>query len=216
MKDYIFGSIVFTSHSTLGDPEDPEDFITAFTGIITVRIESSDSEVEVGRMQGSMVEIKKAADYGCSIFDVFDATAGIDEYMAQIWDHGSDDYSKLVNPDEAFLWDTLILENLYIYPEFNGHGYGLAAIQRTIEHFYRDSFLVIFKACPLQKFDKEHHSDNFNKRMDLSKFGADNKKALKSLMAYYSSGGFKRIGKTEYMYKLEIGLKEDLVNGALQ
>ena len=216
MKDYIFGSIVFTSHASLGDPEDPEDFITKFTGIIKAYSENSNSEFEVGRIQGSMVEIKKAIDYDCSVFDVFDATAGIDEYMTQVWDYDSHDYSKLVNPDEEFLRDTLILENLYIYPEFNGHGYGLAAIQRTIEHFDRDSFLVIFKACPLQKFNKEHHSDNFNKRMDLSKFETDKKKALKSLMAYYSSGGFKRIGKTEYMYKLEVGLKEDLVNGALQ
>ena len=216
MEDFIYGSIVFTSHSTLEDPEDPEDFITDFTGIIKVWSESSDLKVEVGRIQGSMVEIKKAVDYECPVFDVFDATEGIDEYMVQVWDYDNDDFSKSVNPNEENLWDALILEKLYIYPEFNGHRYGLAAIQRTIEYFDRDSFLVIFKADPLQFIEKGRHSDNFNERMDISKFETEKNKALKSLMNYYSLGGFKRIGKTKYMCKLKVGYKEELINGVIQ
>jgi len=215
MKDYIFGSIVFTSRSSLGDPEDPEDFITKFSGKINVYDEILNKDVEVGQIRGSIVECAKCLNYDCSLLDLFDVSGEIDKYMAQVWDYDTMNYSKKINPSEEYLSDTLILEYLYIYPEFNGNGYGLAAIQRTIEQFSKcENFLVIFEAYPLQ-FQKDI-KDNFKKRMKLSKFEKDKNKAIKSLMNYYFSGGFKRIGKTEYMYKLEVGLKEGLVNGALQ
>ena len=47
-----------------------------------------------------------------------------------------------------------------------------------IEHFDRDNFLVLFKADPLQFIKKEDHSDNFNKRMNISKFEMDKKSHL--------------------------------------
>ena len=36
------------------------------------------------------------------------------------------------------------------------------------------------------------------------------------LKKYYSLGGFKRLRNTNYMYKLKVGYKENLVNGAIQ
>jgi hypothetical protein len=216
MEDFTSGSIIFTSNSRLEDPIEPTDFITEFSGIIKAYSEEIQDEVEVGRIEGSIVEMKKNSNYGYSVNDLFDASSEIDEYMAQVWDYDNHDYSKSVNPEAEYLCDTLILEKLYIYPEFNGHSYGLAAIQRTIEHFDRDNFLVLFKADPLQFFDKGRHSDNFNNRMDISKFETEKNKALKSLMSYYSLGGFKRIGKTKYMCKLKVGYKEELINGVIQ
>jgi len=217
MDDDLFGSIVFTSHSRLGDPQEPEDCITEFSGKIHVSDEILNKDIEVGRIRGSIVECAKCLNYGFSLFDLFDASSEIDKYMSQVWDYDTMDYSKKINPSEEYLSDTLILEYLYIYPEFNGNGYGLAAIQRTIEHFsMRNNSLVVFEAYPLQ-FQKDIKDvDNFKKRMNLSKFEEDKNKAIKSLMEYYSSGGFKRIGKTSYMYKLEIGEIENLANGALK
>jgi hypothetical protein len=216
MEDFINGSIIFTSHSRLEDPIEPTNFITEFSGIIKAYIDDIQDEVEVGRINGSIVEVKKSLNYGYKASLIFDASTEIDEYMAQVWDYENNNYSKLINPEEEYLLDTLILSTLYIYPEFNGHGYGLAAIQRTIEHFDRDNFLVLFKADPLQFIKKEDHSDNFNKRMNISKFEMDKKKSLKSLMNYYSLGGFKRIGNTKYMYKLKVGYNEELINGVIQ
>tara|TARA_B110000003_G_C16493277_1_gene474344 strand:+ start:225 stop:875 length:651 start_codon:yes stop_codon:yes gene_type:complete len=216
MEDFINGSIVFTSRSRLEDPIEPTHFVTEFSGLIKAYDDDIQDEVEIGRIEGSVVQMKKNIDYGYKASLIFDASTEINEYMTEVWDYDSNDYSKLINPDGEYLCDTLILSILYIYPEFNGHGYGLAAIQRTIEHFDRDHYLVLFKADPLQFIGKERHSDNFNKRMDISKFETDEDKAHKSLMNYYSLGGFKRLRNTNYMYKLKVGYKENLVNGAIQ
>ena len=61
----------------------------------------------------------------------------------------------------------------------------------------------------------EYESLNMIKPM-VSKFETDEDKAHKSLMNYYSLGGFKRLRNTNYMYKLKVGYKENLVNGAIQ
>ena len=87
MKDYIFGSIVFTSRSSLGDPEDPEDFITKFSGKINVYDEILNKDVEVGQIRGSIVECAKCLNYDCSLLDLFDVSGEIDKYMAQVWDY---------------------------------------------------------------------------------------------------------------------------------
>jgi len=217
--DGMFGKIAFTSEVVLRDPEDPEDFITEFNGIICSSIadieEKNYKEVEIGVISGKIIEIEKAKHYACPIYEVFDATGEIDEYISQIWDYGSRSYSKTINPDDYYLGDILLIDTIYIYPKFNGHGLGLAAIRRTIEYFKRDGLVVLLRAHPLQLVSESWNDDDFEQKMNMSKFESNEDKALKSLRKYYSKGGFKLIEDTWYMFRLEVGLDENFVNGRI-
>jgi predicted GNAT family acetyltransferase len=213
------GFIEFTSRSTLFDPEYADDFYTSFTGEIW-GIDEQDNEVEIGAIKGTIIEMTNIEKYQKSgeLYELFDLTQEVSEYMSQIWDSKTKKYSLEVNPDYDVLYDTLIIDRIYIYPEFNGHGYGLSAIQRAIEHFRRDeNSLIILQSHPLQlEKDMDVGGDKFNKHMDLNIFESNEAKAKKSLMNYYASGGFTRIKKTSYMFKLEVGNLEGLVNGRVE
>jgi len=211
------GFIEFTSRATLFDPEFADDFYTKFSGVIYLTDEDGE-RIEIGAIYGTIIEIENLINYQKSseLDELLDLTPEIHNYMSAIWDYTNNHYSEEIDPNNYFLCDTLILDKLYIYPEFNGNGYGLSAIQRTIEHFRRDNgAVVLFQAHPLQleQDRRDYNSDKFNERMDLSRFESDKEKATKSLMNYYSKANFKRIKGTTYMYKLEDGSLEHLVNG---
>jgi hypothetical protein len=216
-EDLFNGFIEFTSYSTLLDPDDPMDFNTRFSGKIYLRDENG-YKIEIGAIYGSIIEITKVIDYDKThvLYDLLDLDQEIHNYMSQIWDFKNEEYFEEINPHHEAIRDALILDKLYIYPEFNGNGYGLAAIQRTIEHFRLNiNAIVIFQAHPLQleQDRKKHNIDKFNEQMDLTLFESDKEKATKSLMNYYSKANFKRIKDTTYMYKLEIGNINSLTNG---
>jgi predicted GNAT family acetyltransferase len=217
------GYIDFTSTATLLDPEDAEDFHTVFSGEIFI-LDENGERIEIGAIDGTIIEIQNLINYRktSQLFELLDSSQHIQDSMSTIWDYRNKRYSKEINPNNYYLGDTLILDKLYIYPEFNGNGYGLSVIQRTIEHFRRDTdTVVLLEAHPLQidhDWREEFNSDKFNERMDLSRFESDKEKATKSLMNYYSKANFKRIKGTTYMYKLTdenltSSIDEHLVNG---
>jgi GNAT superfamily N-acetyltransferase len=215
----MFGKVVFTSQVKLGSPENPEDFITNFEGKIHSSLddilETNYKEVEVGVISGKIIEIEKARNYKFPVNEVFDVTGEVDEYMAQVWDYSSGDYSETINPNDEYLGDILLIDTIYIYPKFNGHGLGLAAIRSTIEYFKREGLVVLLRAHPLQLQSESWGGDNFKQKMNMSKFESNEDKALKSLRKYYSKAGFNLIKDTWYMFRLELGLYEKFVNGKI-
>ncbi len=156
------------------DPEadvDVYDYHLAIQGEVYVYPpETGDDGVLAGNIEAYYVDIEGARAAGARTLDVFDAGGYWGEawnsYFNFLYEHEGEDILALFLGDEEDLnlrrkplyeeasrKNLLIIEDVFIEPQHQGRGLGLAAIWNTVRHFGRDCSLVLLKALPLVNQD---------------------------------------------------------------
>jgi GNAT superfamily N-acetyltransferase len=88
----------------------------------------------------------------------------------------------------------LIIDHLYVFPNYRGHDLGLVAIANTIS-VWADNAIALLKAFPLQLATDTPPQDRYK----YQGFEKDPQTAFKKLMAHYRRLGFAQVEDMKYM-----------------
>lgn len=94
----------------------------------------------------------------------------------------------------------LILDRLYVYPNYRGHMLGLAAMANTISVWAPREEISLLKAFPLQFMNNISPAD----RHKYKGLETDPEKATRALIKYYAQLGFRQVGQTRFMVMRQI------------
>ncbi|WP_437975097.1 hypothetical protein WMF11_44630 [Sorangium sp. So ce295] len=171
---------------------------------------SSTPEV-AGWISARVVQAARACNDGESLFDVCDSIdQNLHEYASAAYDFDSGDIKESIS-DGCAGADILIVESIEITQAHRGRRVGLLAMRRTIDTFGDSCAAVVIKPFPLQFNARPNHSSpdrpEWETRMAMSSFDADEKAAFAKLRKYWTQLGFRRIGRTEY-YALDMQTKQ--------
>ena len=187
--------VIFHLVAPLLESEPSREFIQVIHG----EIRDSDSNVTVGRVTSSLVQVGRVADAGEDLFDVMDGlSAEMGEYHAAFFKPTDWDYKDSIRRQFADILplDLLILEHAEIEPPFRKRGFGLLAVSRTVDVFGENCGLVAMKPFPLQ----------FRKYLDPSWRPPDGigdpraafRVARQKLRSHWARAGFERVTGTDY------------------
>jgi hypothetical protein len=178
---------------TVSDPS--SEFIQAING----QIRDNESNVAVGLISSSLIQVGRAADAGESLFDVVDGQSSeMAEYHAAFFKPIDWDYKEGIRrqfPDIVLL-DLLILERAEIEPAFRKRGLGLLAVARTIDVFGANCGLVAMKPFPLQF--RNYLDPGWRSVGGLQDPTAEFRIARQKLRRHWGCAGFKRVDGTDY------------------
>jgi GNAT superfamily N-acetyltransferase len=94
----------------------------------------------------------------------------------------------------------LILDQLYVYPNYRGHMLGLAAMANTVSVWAPREEISLLKAFPLQFMYNISPAD----RHKYKGLETDPEKATRALIKYYAQLGFRQVGQTRFMVMRQI------------
>ena len=141
--------VVFHLAAPLTETEPSCTFIQVIDG----KIRDDESEVFIGKINASLVQVGRIADAGENLFDVMDVQSReMAEYHAAFFEPDDWEYKEGIRrqfPNILSL-DLLILERAEIEPRFRKRGLGLLAVSRIIDLFAANCGLVAMKPFPLQ------------------------------------------------------------------
>lgn len=189
----VFGNIEFVSSLALSNPTDSDHYITEFQGTIFV------DEEEAGIINGTIVEGSKALRNNFPMHYVADATADLEEMMNEVYDYETSTFKHTAN-EYLCITDAIVIDRITVLPKYAGHGVGLTAIQRTINHWMRgNSSIALLRPSPLQdciSTDKEESN-----KYQFDRFKIHDESATKKLARHYNKVGFNYIPNSKYMCK---------------
>jgi len=96
--------------------------------------------------------------------------------------------------------NVLILDRLYVYPNYRGHMLGLAAMANTISVWAPGEEISLLKAFPLQLMANIAPSE----RHKYKGLETDPEKATRALIKYYAQLGFRQVGQTRLMVMRQV------------
>ena len=96
--------------------------------------------------------------------------------------------------------NVLILDRLYVYPNYRGHMLGLAAMANTISVWAPGEEISLLKAFPLQLMANLSPAD----RHKYNGLETDPEKATRALIKYYAQLGFRQVGQTRLMVMRQV------------
>lgn len=183
--------------------EDLSRFVYTMDGRILLT-DVEDRETEAGHFTVTMVDATGAMDEGVPAFDLFDTSASLFEYYLALYDSRTSDYKRsaltAAGCDYIPLANLLVIDRLFLYPEYRGHGLGLAALIEIVRRHRYGAGLIALKPFPLQ-FECHNRAQDTpeRQRLRLDDFDLTQEKAMAKLRRYYGRLGFKRVPRTEYM-----------------
>ena len=187
--------INFPASYALTQSEPSREFIQVIDG----EIRDSESNVIIGRISSSLVQVGRVADAGEDLFDVMDGQSReMAEYHTVLFKPNDWDYNDRIRsqfPDIVSL-DLLIIERAEIKPAFRKRGLGLLAACRTIDVFGANCGLVVMKPFPLQ-FRNYLRSDG-ESLTGLRMRQVNSRTARQKLRSHWARAGFKRVNGTDY------------------
>ena len=170
-----------------------------FVQVIDGEIRDKESNVILGTIRSSLVQVGRVADAGENLFDVMDGHSNeMAEYHAAFFKPGDWDYKDGIRPrfPDILSLDLLMLERAEIEPAFRRRGLGLLAVSRTIDVFGTNCGLVAMKPFPLQF--RNHLDPGWPPPDGLQDPEAEFRIAVQKLRHYWGRAGFKRVHGTEY------------------
>ena len=187
--------IMFQLPAPLTQSEPSREFIQVIDG----EIRDSESNVIIGRISSSLVQVGRVADAGEDLFDVMDGqSCEMAEYHAALFKPKYWDYNDRIRsqfPDIVSL-DLLILERAEIQPAFRKQGIGLLAVCRTIDVFGANCGLVVMKPFPLQF--RNYLEAGWREPDGVENATGEFRTARQRLRRYWARAGFKRVNETDY------------------
>jgi hypothetical protein len=187
--------VVFHLAAPLTETEPSFTFIQVIDG----EIRDNESNVVIGKISASLVQVGRIADAGENLFDVMDGQSReMAEYHAAFFEPDDWEFKEGIRrqfPNILSL-DLLILERAEIEPRFRKRGLGLLAVSRTIDLFGVNCGLVAMKPFPLQF--RNYLNSGWRPPDGLQDPSAAFRIARRKLRQYWSRVGFKRVSGTDY------------------
>jgi GNAT superfamily N-acetyltransferase len=194
----------WTGESGLCDYREPGDLIYETRGDIANIDDDDDSRSLIGRFGVYYMDVDRAINEGCSVFDLFDAYSQTAEYYRALFGRDAPDFSsrvrKLVD-DEIWGSNVLILDRLELLPEYRGKGLGLNLMRHLIKRFGYGAAIVAIKPFPLQfEFAPNCEGEKeWRSKLRLDAFTKSHRAGTTKLVDYYGRLGFRRVGRSPFM-----------------
>ena len=169
-----------------------------FIQVIDAEIRDHESNVTMGRIISSLVQVGRVADAGEDLFDVMDGQSSeMGEYHAAFFKPEDWDYKESIRlqfPDILSL-DLLIIERAEIQAAFQKRGLGLLAASRTIDVFGANCGLIAMKPFPLQF--RNYLDPGWRPLNGTEDPRNEFRTARQKLRRYWAHAGFKRVNGTD-------------------
>jgi hypothetical protein len=191
-----------------------------YSGNVLVSVSSDDDDLierkKIGTVRATLFQIDRCVNDSISATIVADdESQELIEYVSEAI-NGSNSYQKgvlrtLGEESVLFMYNLLIIKEIKIEPKYRGHKLCLKIMKMLIESIGYNA-VVIIKPFPLQF---SGHADMEDGELEESLndkyyegFPKDFDIALKNMMKYYKSMGFKKLPRSTYMVTTHEHLEE--------
>ena len=160
----------------------------------------TESEIVVGNLHTRRFLASKASvDNLCPhcAFDMSDSN--IQQYLDMLWDYDTHDLSSKFTKAldyECVYGDIFLLMSIDIKPPYRGYDLGNAATWIFYRNFCTVHDVIVLLAYPLQF----GITDEEKEKCKPEEFNGTQKECTNKLMKYYKKLGFKRIGRSNFMF----------------
>ena len=143
--------VILQTRASLYASDDPSEFISEYTGVITCVDDETDAETKVGRLSALRVHAGLACNAGESLFDVCDSHSRELQYL----------HSLLYEPDGHFFKDVvatrfhadhadlLLIDYVILNPRWRKLNLGLLAVRKAIDLLGGGVGLAVSNISPL-------------------------------------------------------------------
>jgi GNAT superfamily N-acetyltransferase len=193
-----FFDIVLKTGASLHPDGEPDDFISAYTGVIRAEGESGVRR-KVGKVRAYRIHAGAAAAAGEPLFDVCDAhSAELHEVHALLYEPGRYHYrGRVADRFDQAGPDTLLLDYVVLHPKWRGLRLGLLAARKMMDLLGGGCGLVVSHIAPLRR-DAAGMLRVPQAWLPALATPGERGEGVRRLRRYYRGMGFERLGGTPY------------------
>jgi hypothetical protein len=210
-----FFDLVLQTGTSLHPYEEPNDFISEYTGRVRYERERDGRVFTVGKVHAYRLHAGLALDHGESLFAVCDShSQAMHDLYAAFYDAKTDHFTDAVAERfDAVEPNCLVLDYVVLHPRWRGLKLGLLAVRKLVDVLGGGCGLALSEILPLNPdADSLGVPAVWLPRHDTEGALAS---AKRSLRRYFKRMGFRRVGRTAY-YALSLARKmptdRDLLN----
>lgn len=162
---------------------------------------NEEADIVIGNLEARRFHDSKASiDEICS-HCAFDMSSDIDteQYTEMIWDHETHDLSSkfaTAIDNDCVFGDIFLLMSIDIKPEYRGYDLGNAATWLFYRNFCTVHDIIVLLAFPLQFGIRPEEQE----KCRPGEFDGSQRSCTQKLLDYYGRLGFKRIGRSNFMF----------------
>ena len=157
-------------------------------------------DIVIGNLEARrFLAAKASVDNFCPhcAFDMSDCN--VQQYIDMLWDHDTHDLSPIFanSLEDDCLWgDIFLLMSIDIFPQYRGYDLANAATWIFYRNFCTTHDIIVLLAFPLQF----GITDEEKEKCKPEEFTGSLKECTTKLIKYYKKLGFKRIGRSNFMF----------------
>ena len=176
---------------------EPEDYISSFSStIVTDDCGNMEKRVQVGEMNGYLVQVNYARGRHEDLFRIFDDhSIDFATCFGRLFDKRRNDFKKGLLEVPPINDDILLIDDLIIYPKYRGNSLGLKAIMNVMKTFGLSCGIVLCQALSLQ-YHVSRDIKDFKKRIGTKLLFVDRKSSISKIAKHLQKIGFIRIRGT--------------------
>jgi hypothetical protein len=192
-------NIVLQTRACLQSFDDPTDFISGYSGVITCTDDETGAETKVGRLSALRVHAGLACDAGESLFDVCDAHSAELAYLHSLL-YEPDGHSlkeRVMAEFDATDADLLLIDHVILAPRWRKLRLGLLAVRKLVDLVGGGVGLAVSEIAPLRTSAHKQlrvPADWLPRHTTKE----ERKAATVRLRRYFRRMGFRRLAQTPY------------------
>lgn len=195
-------ALTWSGESPVFDSLEADDFVYETCGRI-LDAENEKNPTLVGTFKTLYVDAERAADTGCSLFNLQDSHDAVSSACAAVLEEGGwslNDCTIGLLGDKPISLNILVIDRLKLLPDFRGKGLGLKVLSHIIHRFGQGAALAAIKPFPLQFVGAEDKEPpEHDPAMQYGSFKTDKKSSIEALCRYYERAGFRPVPDTGIM-----------------
>jgi len=191
--------VVLRTRASLHPCGEPDEFVSAYNGVITCTDDETGRLTNVGRVHALKVHASLAADHGESLFAVCDSHSH-ELHLLHTMLYEPEGYAfrdAIVERFEAIECDLLVLDYVVLAPKWRGLKLGLLAVRKMVDLLGGGCGLAVSLIAPLR-----HDSHSLLRVppswIPLATGKQSRREAAVKLRQHYRRMGFVRLGRTPY------------------
>lgn len=195
MKE-LFLNFKYSFTSQTGDLEGFRYIQNVFVEIYASDADADDEEeVLIGKSSIKLMLISQAIDDKFSLEELFDTDPELFFIGDQIYDMETGEYRTNIQniyPECILNLNVCVFDRIVLIPEYRGYKISQRIVKDMIFHFKMSCGLFVMQPFPVQlRGDNSLGQDPWEDKAWFENYEKDRKKALKKMMAYCDSLGFK-------------------------
>lgn len=150
--------------------------------------------IEIGYLHLQYYNNDYADKYDINIYDAFDRYWQFRDLGQVLIDPKTDKLYHYIEKQlgMSFLFNYLVIEEIKIYSEYRGKGYGKEVIQGVMDQYLGKCGYVFLFSCPSQNWSKDHVKIN-DPKMNWHLFSQDEETAQAKLNRFFIECGFEEL-----------------------